>query len=362
MPDISFPVYSKIKPSLGQRFYQAFKRLLRPFGVNEKIGSYFRLEKFSRLLHPMHFNQDSVDDVKKKAFFKSQLVEVEIETHGYCNRTCHFCPNHVGNRLDKNEMMALSTFERIMDELASMDFSGSIKMHRYNEPLSNDIIYDRVAYARRKLPKANIGFHSNGDFLTAEKLKKLDEIGLNYLMVSLYVNYDKEEKLQKIQARDVGHKFLKKIGLLFEEHNSANELYQWKIPMPRLDVTVFVPNFLINGNDRGGVVKEYTADQRLSPCISPFGRLFIDWTGDVLPCCNLRGDLVEHKSSILGNVSRQSLMDVYYSKISNQFRYWLADVSPKEGVCKTCKYDCFTSGPLSKKLMQKAMKKALNQI
>ena len=360
MQSTDFPVYKNIKPSFGQLFYQSFKGILKPFGVNKKLDMYFKLEKFSRLLHPMHFNQNAADELRKKAFFKSQLVEVEIETHGYCNRTCNFCPNHVGNRLDKSEIMAPKTFEAIIDELAGMDYSGSIKMHRYNEPLSNEIIFDRVAYARRKLPKANIGFHSNGDFLTKEKLQKLDGMGLNYLMVSLYVNYGKEVITQKKQAHDVGIKFLNKIGLAFEKLPAVNELYKWKIPMPHLDVVVFVPNFLANGNDRGGLIKEYTAKQRLSPCVSPFGRLFIDWTGDVLPCCNLRGDLVEHKSSILGNVQNQKLIDVYYSKVSNQFRHFLADVSPKEGVCKTCKYDCYSDGPISKRLMDRVMKKVLN--
>jgi len=214
---LKFPIYSKIKPSFGQKFYQLFKIFLKPFGLNRRIDSYFKLEKFSHLLHPMHFNQESSDEATKKAFFKSQLVEIEIETHGYCNRTCGFCPNHVGNRLDKSEIMDPTTFKKIIDELAVMDYCGSIKMHRYNEPLSNDVIFERLAYARSKLPKANIGFHSNGDFLTTEKLKKLDEMGLNYLMVSLYVNYNKEEAFQKKQAHDVGVKFLNKIGLPFEK-------------------------------------------------------------------------------------------------------------------------------------------------
>ncbi len=42
-------------------------------------------------------------------------------------------------------------------------------------------------------------------------------MGLNYLMVSLYVNYNKEEAFQKKQAHDVGVKFLNKIGLPFEK-------------------------------------------------------------------------------------------------------------------------------------------------
>ena len=62
----------------------------------------------------------------------------------------------------------------------------------------------------------------------------------------------------------------------------------------------------------------------------------------------------------MGNIQHQSLMNIYYSKVSNQLRYYLADLSPKEGVCKTCQYDCYSSGPLSKHLMQKVLKKVLN--
>jgi len=348
-----FPVYSKIKPSFNQKFYQ----LLKAFHSNEgkrKKESYFRLEKFSKLLHPLHFKQSNVDEGVLKKFFKSQLVELEIETHAYCNRTCNFCPNSVVDRLDKHQVMDVKVFERMIDELKTMDYSGTIKFHRYNEPMSNDLIFDRIAYARKQLPKASLGFNSNGDFLTLEKLARLEKVGATFLRVSLYINYKNDEKNHKAFAEEQLERFFKKLGKKPVALPNHGALASARIESS-LDAIVFVADIVHKGNDRGGSLKQFSHQVRHSPCVSPFGRLFIDWTGDVLPCCNLRGDIKEHHSSILGNVKASSLKDIYYSSVSNQMRTWLADVSPKGGVCSTCTYDLMCDNSKAKLLLDKTL-------
>jgi radical SAM protein with 4Fe4S-binding SPASM domain len=194
------------------------------------------------------------------------------------------------------------------------------------------------------------------------KLSKLEELGADFIVVSLYINYKDVKNAHKARAsaKQQIERFFSKLGASYIPLPNSGSLVSARIPTTSIDAVVFVADIARNGNDRGGYLKQFSHNIRRSPCVSPFGRLFIDWSGDVLPCCNLRGDVAEHKSSIMGNVQQHSLMDIYYSKISNQMRQCLASVSSKEGVCKTCQYDCFSSGPLSRHLMAKALRRILN--
>lgn len=345
-----------VKASKQQKIYQSFKFFFKLFGLSNQFDSYFKVEKFSRSLHPLHFDQIGFSAKEKRKFFKKQLVEIEIETHAYCNRRCSFCPNVSGIRTDKNQLLPMELFKGIIDELSEIDFKGTIKFHRFNEPLANDIIFDRIRYARKKLPYAHLGFHSNGDFVDEEKLKRLTDIGLDFLWLSLYINFNESGRnyltLAKKHCIDYGKRF----GFKTIPVNSERDLVKYTVLGFRFEFVIFVPDICRKGNDRGGSLRDYSKEIRISPCVSPFGRLFIDWTGDVMPCCNLRSDINSHRNYILGNVREHSLEFIYFSDVSNKIRRNLFDFSEKEGACKTCNYDVFCYSKQAVDLMKKIKK------
>jgi hypothetical protein len=260
-----FPVYNQIRPSINQKVYQILKAFYTKAGRQE-MDKYFKLEKFSKLVHPLHFSQNGDNDTLK-AFFKSQLVELEIETHAFCNRKCNFCPNSILDRSDKNQIMQPDVFERIINELSVLDYSGSIKFHRYNEPLAHDSIFDRIAYARKALPKAHLTFNSNGDLLTLEKLRRLEKVGLDSIGISLYINYKKDEKNHKAFAADQLEIFFKKLGVLPIPYPASGSLISARIPTASIDAVVFVADIHHKGNDRGGSLKQFSRVVRSSPCV-----------------------------------------------------------------------------------------------
>ncbi len=199
----------KLKPSIRQKFYQVFKFFYRMLGKAGEMDKYFQVEKFSQKLRLLHFRQDGISQEDKKAFFKNQLVGIEFETHAYCNRTCSFCPNSFLDRRDKTRLMDEDVFRNILRDLSSIGFSGEVKMQRYNEPLANDIIFTRVTQAREALPKAHLSFHSNGDYVTLEKLKKLEQAGLDEVFVSLYPDYEKDKNRLMEAGHDLCQSFCK---------------------------------------------------------------------------------------------------------------------------------------------------------
>ena len=69
-------------------------------------------------------------------------------------------------------------------------FSGFV------EPLLDKRIYKQIQDIRNKLPEANIELITNGDPLNHERVEKLFNSGLSYLLVSAY---DSEEQANEFR-------------------------------------------------------------------------------------------------------------------------------------------------------------------
>lgn len=337
--------------------YQSLKSIFKLINQCDRFENYLLFEDFCQSVKQPHFKQEGLSDKDKTEFFKSQLKTIEIETHAFCNRTCSFCPNFQINRLNKNQVMPEYIFNKIIDELKLIGYRNILKLHRYNEPLALDIIFDRIYYVRRQLPYVDIGFHSNGDYVTKEKLLRLEKAGLNFLQLSLYIDFKGTKKEQFCRAKKHCEDYLRKRNLTGQIVNADGRLIRYIVPMQKMYVSVYVANASVHWVDRGGAIKDYSNQIRISPCEGPFNGMFIDWTGDILPCCNLRGDIEIHKPYILGNVEKSTLQDIFYSKIANALRRHLIEFKEKMGVCKTCQYGVFYPTLMAKTMLNKTLKK-----
>jgi len=345
------------KTSFYKKLYQSMKFFFNLLNLSQKIDQYFQVEAFANSLGKLHFIQDAATEEEKKCFFIHQLSDVEIETHSFCNRACSFCPNSQFTRFDKNQVMAESIFKKVMDELNSLGFKGTIQLNRYNEPLALDLIFDRVKYTSKQLPYANIGFHSNGDFVTKDRLNKLQEAGLDFIAISRYVDFSEDRQRQLARAKAHCQEYIQKLGLEAKQVVEEGSLVRYLVIMRKMKVFVFVGDAQSRWVDRGGILKDYANKIRISPCYNPFRKIFIDWTGDVLPCCNLRADLPLHKPYILGNVERQTLQDIFYSQAANKIRKYLVGFGEKNGACKTCQFGVFAYSRQAESCINSVLKK-----
>ena len=96
-----------------------------------------------------------------------------------------------------NEFISQMLHEKIYDELKDNDFSGSVIFSGFVEPLLDKRIYKQIREIRNKLPQANIELITNGDPLNHERIEKLFDSGLSYLLVSAY---DSEEQAIRFRA------------------------------------------------------------------------------------------------------------------------------------------------------------------
>ena len=345
------------KPSFYKKLYQSMKFFFNLLNLSQKMEQYFQVEAFANSLGKLHFIQNEATAEEKKYFFIHQLSDVEIETHSFCNRACSFCPNSQFSRFDKSQIMDESIFKKVMDELNLLGFKGTIQLNRYNEPLALDLIFDRVEYACKQLPYAYIGFHSNGDFVTKDKLNRLQEAGLDFIAISRYIDFSKDRQKQSARAKSDCQEYIRKLGLEARQIVEAGSLVRYLVTIQKMKVFVFVGDAESRWVDRGGTLKDYASKVRVSPCYNPFRKIFIDWTGDVLPCCNLRADLALHKPYILGNIDKQTLQDIFYSQAANKIRRYLVGFSEKDGACKTCQFGVYAYSRQAESCINSVLKK-----
>lgn len=63
--------------------------------------------------------------------------------------------------------------------------------------------------------------------------------------------------------------------------------------------------------------------------------LTIDYQGNVMPCCHMRSDNIQHQDFILGNLNNSSLVDIYTSNKFLELKDNLLN-SSFPSVCKNC--------------------------
>jgi len=292
-----------------------------------------------------NYDDDRLYNIPSKTFtdknvnmelFRQYVNFVEIEVFSYCNRKCSFCQNSYIDRHSQNIFMPSATFSKIIDELAMVEYSGKLSFHRFNEPLADRVILDRVREARKKLPNAFFKMHTNGDFVTREYLDELADAGLNYLPIMRYPSPNDEFSVEK--QKNIMIELAEKLDLKYNFIDSV-----------RMQILHSKMNIEVRGDDlkkfsnRAGSVDLFKDERgirlRKEPCRAPFTDLYFCYDGSVVPCCNIRHDVPEHKDMIMGNASEQSIFDIYAGFKMALLRYQLKDENTaKIFPCSVCDY------------------------
>jgi len=249
-----------------------------------------------------------------------QLRLIEIELFSYCNRKCHWCPNRDIDRTGYKELEN-DIFYKLLKEIKASGYSNPITFSRYNEPMSYiDVFKEKLIEIRKILPNKLIT-NTNGDFITKENLEGLliDELTI--------MDYDNDgidyckEKL--IKAGATVDKVVK------------NYIYAHKDDMKILYYTNW--DKYRNITDRGGVLTEYSADVRTTPCYEPTYFVGINYDGTVSPCCNIRNDVDKLKPYIIGDLHDSSLEGILTDKKVILFRENCANgVFGEDSPCHKC--------------------------
>ena len=221
----------------------------------------------------------------------SSLKSVEINPSESCTRKCSFCPR-------SNSQLYPSTHTRISVELckkigrdlADIGFINRVGFVGFGEPLLHKQLEECIAAIRLCNPDLKyLEINTNGDLLTTERIASLYRAGCNVISVSMY-DHDNTAHFDVLK-RDIP------IQMIYRHHYDASINYG-------LDII-----------NRKEIAFDEIKLNILKPCYIPFYKLFIDWNGDILTCEN---DWA--RTLILGNVSKQSIKDIWLGEVYNKFK------------------------------------------
>lgn len=264
----------------------------------------------------MQYMRKAVNDAVEKLQKKQPLFNhIEIETINRCNGTCSFCP--VNRNVDPREKAVMTTelFEKIVGQLAEINYSGRFTTFSNNEPLLDDRIIDFNRYARKQLPNARIHLFTNGTLLTIDKFIALMEI-LDELIID---NYQQELKLIKPCLE---------IEEYCREHPELKKKVTIVLRKPKEILTS-------RGGDAPNRTKlnQYGKDR----CILPYKQIIVRPDGKISLCCN---DATGRYT--LGDLNKESILDVWYGAKFQTVRECLYRGRENWGNCKNC--DNFAMG------------------
>ena len=279
-------------------------------------------------------------EVEKKKLFYSSIKRIVFENFNYCNRTCSFCINSIIDRRSNKIALSDSNFNKLINELSINEFSNTIAIGRYSEPLAMSITFERIRLIRQYLSKSHILINTNGDYLNRRVLKELNDCGLDELKIMVYL--PKNESYNKANALKYSLAKISELGLNWELITEDESILYFKIIFKgNLKISVRCENYSNpnHGCDRGGSLETLSGSKRNAPCFSPYFEVNIDYNGNVLPCCNMVSDYTPHKIYILGNISKDSLYQIYFNQPSQWFRDTLKDPNLFQIPCLYCSYN-----------------------
>ena len=260
--------------------------------------------------------EDKIQLIEHKGKMLPLPTEIEISESGTCNRTCSFCPRSDPKFEDKKEFISNKLHEKMCIELKELNYKGTVRFSGFIEPMLDKNIYNLISMVRNYIPESNIEMVTNGDPLNLARLKKLFNSGLNRILISAYDGKEEAEKLDdlcksaNLTERDfiVRHRYLSEdddFGITLSNRSGLMENAEFKI--------------------------ESLKEPLKNPCYIPSYTFFLDYQGDVLMCPHDWG-----KKVILGNLNKENLIDIWFSKKSMRIRKMLNNANRNFAPCNVC--------------------------
>lgn len=245
------------------------------------------------------------------------FTNLEFNILAICNRKCFFCPKSNHDLFPNlREFMSLEFYERLMKELATVNFKGRISFCGLSEPFIHKDLGKLVTITKQYCSKSYLDILTNGDFLTVENTLEIFRLGLDNLKVSMYDGPQQIPHFKKIQ-KECG---LNDTQFVIRERYLSEE-----------------KNFGLTINNRGGIVnlKKQNVVPLKEPlkqsCYYPFHKAIIDYNGDVMVCpCDW------HKSSPVGNLNNENIFQIWNSDKWREIRLRLINQDRSKLPCNAC--------------------------
>jgi len=257
--------------------------------------------------------------IRKKSLCMPKLIVVE--PYNVCDLKCRMCP--YPNMTREKVQMDMFLFKKIIDDAVGNGFI-TLTFSLYNEPLLDNLIFERVKYAKEKGLK--VFFNTNGTMLTSEKMYKIIASGLDHIFFSvdaptkeayeeirINANFDTTVGNIRnfIEYRSKIHSLTPTIGIASVGRSGERILRQMRKVFKGADI------FVTSEEDNRrrvnvSTLKKSTTLNRLFPCNSIWDRFVVASSGKVFLCCADYDGTV-----VLGDLNNQTIKSVWDS---NKFK------------------------------------------
>ena len=265
---------------------------------------------------------------------------LQVELHQICNLRCPSCTigmpeSAVAKKYVTDKHIDWDLYKKIILEGEKYG-CPALNPQGVNEPLLSPDMEDHIKFASQH-GFFDIMMNSNATLLSEERAKKLLDCGLTRLRFSL--DSATEETYKKVRVGGKYDSVMKNIERFIEMRNASGS----KLPI----VGVNFVRMSVNQHEEELFIKkwenkaDFIAFQEFMPpdtefdyssmfpsdsiyhtdmregfnCQQPWQRFFIHNTGEVCPCCAWFSSELS-----LGNVSEQSLYDLWHSEKMNSLR------------------------------------------
>ncbi len=260
---------------------------------------------------------------------------IQIETTIACNAACPFCPHKTLTRRPRR--MADDVWRKIIDDTRGL--AVTYRPFLINEPFSDNRLCDIMRYIRQD-ETAKIELNSNGELLKEEKAREILDIGIDIIRFSIDgftketyqkfrvgVDFDhaveRTARFIEMAADQGGAGFIevRMIGTPDNEHEQQDFLDLWR----GKGVTAVVTELYNWPWDPGVEAVEL-------PCKKILNEMFFYVNGKATLCC-----WDSHERGVIGDVTTDSVLDIWNGEINRRYRGLLAQGRRKEILlCSKC--------------------------
>lgn len=246
---------------------------------------------------------------------------VEFNIFGNCNRDCGFCPVSDTSFYKKTkDAMSVELYEKIINDLSDIDYKGKILYSAFCEPLLHKKIDELIAISKRILPWCRVEIVTNGDLLTAKKLKSLFEAGLDTISISMY---DGAHQIQYFTN------MMSELSLSDEQVVLRRRYFDGQ----NYGITISNRAGLVDSNQYRDASEKKVIELPLKEnCYYPFYMTLIDYNGDMLLCPH-----DWRKTTAIGNLANEHIWKLWSSnKKLESIREMLSKDNRSFVPCGTC--------------------------
>jgi len=269
-------------------------------------------------------------------------VCIDVELTNNCNLHCLFCPTGTGVSIRNKGFMTDEVFLKIICDIKGEKIG--LRFSRWGEPTLHPKIINFLTMAKKDGHLLHL--NTNGQLLNERFVEDLVNIGLDSIKFS-FQGVD-EKSYQEMRQDSNFKKLVENIKTMYlirgermfpyihisttTTYETDEEIKKFKDEInPYCDLVtsgktklehIEIEKTRLNKEQKELLSelknKESMAEERLKKCPEVFGKVSIDWDGQITACCS-----DYNREMIIGDIKEDRLYDIFHNDIANKYREML---------------------------------------